>query len=188
MTDSEVKKLIYVVKATYPRYYEKFTQADYENMLISWSMCLEEYTYAQASAGLKAFLKLDTKGYPPVVGQIIEQIQKLNPETEIMGALEAWQLVYKAICNSNYNSDSEFKKLPPLCQKVIGTPANLRSMANMEIDTVMGVEQSHFIRQYNENVKREKELMKVAPEMRVGIDQARELAERMISVKGESVS
>ena len=99
----------------------------------------------------------------------LQQMNKLNPKNEIMGALEAWNLVYKAICNSVYHSEEEFDRLPPLCQNVLGNAANLREMALMDVNTVKSVEQSHFIRQYDAYAKREAENMKLPPSMRISI-------------------
>lgn len=169
MTMEEVWKIIYIIKTQYPRHYEKFTEKELDDLAKGWHLCLKEFTYEQVSLGLKAYLMTDTKGFPPVVGQVIEQISKLDPKNEVMGALEAWDLVYKAICNSSYNSESEFAKLPPLCQNVIGNPSNLREMALMDTNTVKSVEQSHFIRQYDILAKREAEQMKLPPSMRIGL-------------------
>lgn len=169
MTDNEIKKLLFVTKAAYPQTFARYTEADLENLMLAWKMCLEEYTYDEASRGLKAYLISDNKGFAPAVGQIIDCIQKLNPQAEQMGALEAWSLVYKAICNSNYNSEEEFANLPPLCQKAVGNAYNLKEMASMDLNTVKSVEQSHFIRQYNEYAKRETEINKLPISMRIGL-------------------
>ena len=174
MDGVEVKKLLYVVRSNYKRHFDNYSQEDFENLAIAWGMCLEGYTYEQASMGLKAFMVSDTKGFPPVVGQIIDQISKLDKSNEIMGAMEAWGLVYKAVCNSTYNADTEFAKLPPLCQKVVGNAANLKEMASMDMDTVKSVEQSHFIRQYNATVEREKEMQKLPPSMRLALEASQE--------------
>ena len=173
MTREETWKLIIVLKSAYPKTYERFGEMEFENLCTAFHMCLEEYTYEQAALGLKAFMMTDTKGFPPVAGQIIEQIQKINPSAQVMGAMEAWALVYKAICNSTYNAESEFAKLPPVCQKAIGNSANLKEMAAMDTDTVNSVEQSHFIRQYNAIIEREKELQKLPASLRerIGVNE-----------------
>lgn len=182
MDYEEVKKLLYVVRANYKKHFDNYSKEDFQNLVLAWGMCLEGYTYEQASLGLKAFMISDSKGFPPVVGQIIDQISKLDKSNEIMGAMEAWGLVYKAVCNSTYNADSEFAKLPPICQKVVGNAANLKEMASMEADTVKSVEQSHFIRQYNTVVEREKEIQKLPPSMRLAIEAA---GHNMIESQGE---
>lgn len=177
MTKEETWKLIIVLKSAYPKTYEKFGETEFENLCTALHMCLEDYTYEQASMGLKAFMINDTKGFPPVAGQIIDQIHKMHPQNQSMGALEAWALVYKAICNSTYNAESEFEKLPPLCQKAVGNPSNLREMASMDADTVKSVEQSHFIRQYNAYAEREREVAKLPPSMRIGLQERMMISE-----------
>ena len=179
MTIEECWKIIYIIKTQYPSHYSKFTEKELDDLAKGWHLCLEEFTYDQVSRGLKAYLMSDTKGFPPVVGQVIEQMNKLDPKNEIMGALEAWDLVYKAICNSAYNSEAEFAKLPPLCQSVLGNPSNLREMALMDMNTVKSVEQSHFIRQYDAYARREQENMKLPPSMRIE-------CQRMARIGGES--
>lgn len=92
MTKQEITKLIFVIKATYPKYFATFSKSDYENMIMAWQMALEDYPYSQASAGLKTYLVSDTKGFPPAPGQIIDNIHKVMPPaagTELNG-MEAW--------------------------------------------------------------------------------------------------
>ena len=187
MTREETWKLIIVLKSAYPKTYEKFGEMEFENLCTAFHMCLEDYTYEQAALGLKAFMITDTKGFPPVAGQIIEQIQKMNPAAQTMGAMEAWALVYKAICNSTYNAESEFEKLPELCKKVIGNPSNLREMAGMDMDTVKSVEQSHFIRQYNSYAERERELAKLPQSIkeRIGVNETASMLPMYDEGKGE---
>lgn len=67
----------------------------------------------------------------------------------------AWNLVYKAICNSGYNSEEEFRKLPEECKKVIGSPDMLRMLAMEDIKTVNSVHQSLFQRIYESDSKRQ---------------------------------
>lgn len=155
MTTKEIAQLVYVVKAAYPKTYERFTNKDFENLILAWQMVLEDYTYQQASAGLKTYLASDTKGFPPSPGQVVDCIHKvIKPQTGELTGLEAWALVRRAISNSNYNADAEFERLPAAVQRAVGSPANLREMAMLDIDQVETVEQSHFIRNYEGMVKR----------------------------------
>ena len=74
---------------------------------------------------------------------------------EEMSAQEAWALVYKAICNSAYNSAHEFDKLPELVKKAVGSADNLRNHA-IDSDFNLGVAQSNFIKAYNTILERKK--------------------------------
>lgn len=160
MTIDEVYKIIYVIRVTYPRSYERLSERDFERMAEAWNMCFEDYTYSQISLGLKAYMTSNASGFPPVPAQIIEMVNKANPIKE-MNSNEAWALVYKAIGRSTYYAEEEYDKLPPLVQKAVGTPVNLREMAAMDINTVNSVEGSHFKRNYEALLKREREYAKI---------------------------
>lgn len=161
MTKSEVGKIIFVLKIAYPSHYSKMTVQEYEGLVAVWKRMLGDYEYKQVDKAVDAYIKSDTKGFPPAIGQIIDYIAKTSlPQQET--ALEAWAKVYKAICNSTYNAEAEFNKLSPAAQKAIGSPSNLREMAAMDIDTVNSVEQSHFIRAYDVQCKREIEQLKIS--------------------------
>lgn len=170
MTREEVVKIILVIKSTFPKTYEKFTRSDFEGMADAWTVLFDDYTYQQISLGLKAYLTTNTTGFPPVPAQLIAYTRQQNPMRELTSN-EAWDLVYKAICNSNYNAEEEFNKLPELCQKAIGSPASLRELATMDADTVKSVEGSHFKRNYETLVKRKREYEKIPEKTRAQLEQ-----------------
>ena len=172
MTAQEILKLIFVVKAAYPRPFERYTKADYDNMQVAWGMALEDFSYAEASRGLKSFLKGDSKGFPPSPGQIVNEIQKMkfNPKTE-MTAAEAWELVYKAICDLRWDEpEIEFNKLPKTCQRAIGSASALADIAQMDTNNVMIGEKARFIRQYDMIREHEKDFEKLPNRVKDLID------------------
>lgn len=115
---------------------------------------------------------ISTEHFPPKPADIIERCVDITT-ADIPNELEAWAMVYKAICNSTYNAQKEFDRLPPLVQKAIGTPDNLKEMAKMEIDTVNSVEQSHFINVYRTVIARSKTEQQLPTETRKSIEQIR---------------
>ena len=172
MTKEETTKIIFMIKSTYPKTYEKFSDLDFQNMLDMWAFCFEEYDYRQISLALKAYITSNTSGFPPVPGQLIQLATQSAPKNELTSN-EAWDLVYKAICNSNYNAEEEYNNLPELCQKAIGSPASLRELAAMDIHTVMAVEGSHFKRNYETLVKRQQEYEKIPESTRILLEASR---------------
>lgn len=167
MTREEVAKLIYVIKATYPRAFASYTDADTRNMLAAWHMVLGHYDYALASNGLRIYLANDTKGFPPSPGQVIDGIQKVQkPAEQDMTELEAWAMVRRAISRAGYYSEEEFNKLPPLVRKAVGAPGNLKEWAMMDADTVESVGQSHFIRNFRTVAARVREEAKLPENLR----------------------
>lgn len=160
MNITEAKKIIASMMVFYSNY--KPTDVDYAAQ--SWSEIMEEYTYEQVNAGLKMFMKSDTSGFAPAPGQIIDNIHKLT-EPQELNEMEAWSLVSKAIRNSGYNSVEEFVKLPPIVQKAVGLPSQLRTWA-LDENYNEEVISSNFIKCYRTELARERELQKMPKAVR----------------------
>jgi hypothetical protein len=103
-------------------------------------------------AAVKSHIATDTKGFPPVIGQIKEQITKLT-QPKMMTEAEAWGLVWRAVCNSGYHAQSEYDALPPLLQRLVGSPSQLHDWALMDADEVQSVVASNFMRSYRVRAK-----------------------------------
>ena len=58
---------------------------------------------------------------------------------------------------SYYNATETFSRLPPILQKIVGSPNTLREWAQMEAETVDSVIQSNFMRSYKVRAAQEKE-------------------------------
>lgn len=160
MNITEAKKIIASTMVFYSNY--KPTDVDYAAQ--SWSEIMEEYTYEQVNAGLKMFMKSDTSGFAPAPGQIIDNIHKLT-EPQELNEMEAWALVSKAIRNSGYNSVEEFAKLPPLVQKAVGLPSQLRTWA-LDENYNEEVVSSNFIKCYRAELSKKRELQKMPKAVR----------------------
>ena len=175
MLRQEILQLIYITKATYPKAFERYTQADYSNMELAWSMVLGDYNYAQASMGLKTFLASDTKGFPPSPGQIVECIRKASrhPDDDILAA-EAWEMVWRAIGDVRWDKpEEEYDKLPKKIQKIIGSAVALAEMAKMPTNDILIGEKARFIHQYDAYTEREAEYQKIPQEFRPAIEMKR---------------
>lgn len=147
MTVNESAAIIAVLQACYPRYYRGLTKEEYKNMVILWTDLFADFDYQRVKAGVQAYLANDKNGFPPSPGQVIAMIRAAGNND--IGGLEAWALVRKAVQNSYYHADEEYERLPEAVKKAVGSSANLRAMAMMDIATFESVEQSHFIRTYN---------------------------------------
>ena len=173
MTDYEIGRLVYAVRGTYPKYYANMGAEDLKGLSMAWALVLGEYDFAIASRAVQLYLTNDTTGFPPSPGQIVDAIHKItNPRIAEMTATEAWALVRKAIRNGYYGAEEEFAKLPTACQRAVGSPSNLREIAQLDIDQVETVEQSHFIKAYNTQVVRERETAKMPSDIRALVEKA----------------
>ena len=171
MNKKETGQLLYFVKANYPRHFQRMTEQDFLNMIEVWYMCLMDYDYKLAQAGLKVFMVSDKEGWPPSVGQVVDCIHKITTEKEdAMTELDAWGCVYKAICNSNYNSETEFAALPEIVRQAVGNPARLREWAILPTDEVQTVIQSNFMRSFRATQNRAKELRMIPSDVRQMIE------------------
>lgn len=175
MTRSETAQLLTIIRANY----STFRPADPTLVVDTWVMVFEDYSFNQVSKAFAQYLKTDTSGFAPVPGQLIERISQETHQLDLSEG-EAWGLVYKAICRSNYSSKEEFEKLPPLVQKAVGSHESLRAMA-ADSNFDMGVESSNFKRAYRTCLERARYDEKISNNLALGVD-----AYQQIGVTNES--
>ena len=166
MTVNDARKIIAVMLVSYPN----FKPIDTELMATTWADMLNEYSYEQVSVALKCYITTDTSGFAPSIGQLIDKLKTVEQPQEL-NELQAWGLVRKAINNSGYHSDEEFAKLPPLVQKAVGTPGQLKQWGLSDIESIETVAQSNFMRTYRAVAKREDEVSRMPKEIRQLIQQ-----------------
>lgn len=154
MEKPEFLILVKTMKAVYPAMFSEKETIDI------WYSLLKDLDYQDAAAGLGKHMA--TSPYPPTVADIRNNAV---PDVEMNGE-QAWALAFQAISNSAYNSEEEFERLPDLVKKAVGSPANLREMALMPTETVNSVEKSHFLRTYEVEKKRKRELDTMPKEIR----------------------
>lgn len=151
MTRQDTLMLMSLLRAAYPQYYAKQGVDDAKAAVNLWHMMFQDDDAQLVSAAVKAFISTDTKGFPPVVGQIKAKLDMIMREAYGGGELtpmEAWAKVQKAIRNSYYNAEAEFAKLPDTIQAVIGGPSQLHDYAMMDSETVNSVIASNFQRSF----------------------------------------
>ncbi len=166
MTVIEAKKIIAVMLVSFPN----FKPTDVDSMAETWADMLSEYSYSQVSMALKAYIVSDTSGFAPAIGQLVGKIKTISQPQEL-NEMEAWSLVSRAIRNSTYNSVEEFAKLPPMVQKAVGLPNQLRTWA-MDENYNEQVASSNFIKCYRTEVARSQELSKMPSDVRKIIERA----------------
>ena len=160
MTEKEVRQLLAMTQAVYPNYNPPSREA----AVNAWLMCLSEYDNNVVMAAFKAYMTTNTSGFAPVPGQLVEILQTLTQPSEL-NELEAWSLVRKALSDSSYNSVERFQELPPIVQKAVGTPQQLKIWA-CDSEFNENVVSSNFIKTYKTEVKRATELNKMPENVR----------------------
>lgn len=158
MTRDEAKHLVMMVSAAYPNW----KPLNLTETVDTWAVMLEEFDHDECLAALKSYILTDTSGFAPGIGQVIDRLQRRREEREL-GELDAWSMVSKALRNSTYHAEEEFAALPPVLQRTVGNPSNLKEWAGMEMDTVNSVIQSHVVRNYRAAVKSMRDDAKIPP-------------------------
>ena len=158
MTRDEAKHLVMMVSAAYPNW----KPMDLRGTVDTWAVMLQEYEYQSCVVALKSYILTDTSCFAPGIGQVIDRLQRRREGREL-GELDAWSMVSKALRNSTYHAEEEFAALPPVLQRTVGNPSNLKEWAGMEMDTVNSVIQSHVVRNYRVAVKSMRDDAKIPP-------------------------
>ena len=160
MTREETVKIIRIMVDSYPNYKPN----DISETVDVWQMMLSDYDYNLVAMALKAYILSDTSGFAPSIGQLVGKIQTLTKPQEL-NEMEAWSLVCDALKNCGYNYVEEYEKLPPLVQKAVGLPSQLREWSLTENlnKEVIG---SNFMRCYRIEVERQNEISKMPKDVR----------------------
>lgn len=165
MTKTEVRQLLAMTQAVYPNYNPPSREA----AVNAWLMCLSEYDNNVVTAAFKAYMTTDTSGFAPSIGQLLDKLHAIQSPQEL-NEMEAWSLVSKALRNGYYGAVEEFNNLPPLVQKAVGSPDNLRNWSQTDTNSIENVVQSNFMRSYRLVVNRENEIKKMPADVRTLIE------------------
>lgn len=156
MTRSEVISLMSILQVAYPSFYAKQNEGEIQAAVRLWAEMFADDDPAVVAAAVKALIVADDKGYPPHIGAVKTKMRKLTNPGE-MSESEAWGKISLALQNGIYGAKEEFEKLPPVLQKVVGSPNQLREWAVMDLETVQSVVASNVQRSYRTHVQRERE-------------------------------
>ena len=161
MTREECKKLLRIIVDSYPNY----KPGNIAETVDVWTYMLSDYKYQDIAVALKAYILTDTSGFAPSIGQLVQMLNKAK-EPEQLNELEAWALVSKALRKATYYAEEEFNKLPPLVQKAVGDPSQLKNWSQSDMKSVETVIQSNFLKTYRTITKREQELQAIPENVR----------------------
>lgn len=155
MNKKETASVLSILKAAYPNFYRDMGNQDLMNIVNLWTDLFVDYDVGTVGNAVKALIASDTKGFPPVPGQVLEKIRLLTVAPERTEG-EAWAIVKAAIRNSAYHSREEFDKLPPELQEVVHSPNQLKNWATSE-DFNESVESSNFKRAYRNRMEQRRQ-------------------------------
>jgi len=152
MTRREALAVMAMLKTAYPTFYKDLSKEDINAAVNLWATMFADdpaYIVTEAVKSLMCTLK-----YPPTIADVKEKIALIT-QPPAMTEMEAWDMVRRAI--SYYHANEAFRNLPPILQKIVGSPNQLREWALMDVETVNSVIQSNFMRSYRAMAARERE-------------------------------
>jgi len=152
MTRQEALAIMAMLKTAYPSFYKDLSKEELNAAVNLWATMFSEESIQVVTEAIKALMC--TLKYPPTIADVKEKIAMIT-QPPIMTEMEAWDMVRRAI--SYYHANEAFANLPPILQKIVGSPNQLREWALMNVETVNSVIQSNFMRSYKAKVAQEKE-------------------------------
>lgn len=158
MNRKEAAQIISIMQANYPDSFKGKSDEMLMATINLWAKMFEADSANEVTAAVMAHMAADTNRFMPPVGVIKERLYKLR-QPEEMTEQEAWGLVAKALRNGIYGAQEEFDKLPPVVQRIVGSPNQLREWAVMDADAVQSVVASNFQRSYRVRAQTERETL-----------------------------
>lgn len=160
MTYDEVITILDICQMEWPQSFAKLNDEDIVGRAKLWAAMFADDDARLVGAALKTIIAAGNREFAPGVGQIKEQMRKLVSTGEKTEA-EAWARILKAIRNSAYDSTRQFERLPPILQKIVGSPYQLREWGMMDSETLHSVVASNVQRAYRTMQQRENEAAKI---------------------------
>lgn len=158
MTKQETIKMLAILDATYPNFYRDKSEEEMNGVIAIWSEMFKDCDNNLTILAVKELI--NTSKYVPTIASIKEKMYELTHINEDSSS-ELWERLLKAIRNGYYGAEEEFKMLPDIVKEFVGSPEQLRSIAEMDSETIHSVVKGQFLRQI-ENLKervRQKEMM-----------------------------
>lgn len=144
---AETKKVLAYIACVFPRYYANVTKTSADKQAIVWTDLLKDYSEDAVMTGVKSYISVDSSGFPPSPGQIVEHIHFVGNPRDHSGT-EAWALVRKAVNVPWDQFEASFATLPRAAQIAVGSSESLKELAQMDAQRFETVAQSNFLRMY----------------------------------------
>lgn len=169
MTLKDTGTVMEILKTAYPTFYSGPNAPDLKQATRLWAEMFRDDDVSIVAAAVKALIVTDEKGFPPHIGAVKGKIRQVTAPDQ-MTEMEAWELVRKALSRSGYGAEEEYKKLPPMIQRLVGSHRQLKEWAMMDTDTVNSVIASNFQRSYRARAKSEANYMALPKDIRSVIE------------------
>lgn len=168
MERNDVLQIMAVLRGAYPHFYRDISRKEAEDTVNLWQAMFAEDEPGLVGAAVKAIIVSDAREFPPNIGIVKEKMRELTAGKELTEA-EAWTLVANAVKDGLYGSKEAFASLPVDCQRLVGSPSQLREWAMMDSESLHSVVASNFQRSYRVIQKRNREAAKLPPDVKAAL-------------------
>ena len=161
MTREETIKILTLMQAEYPNSFVKLDEQGMKLKCDLWASEFRNDPFEAVYTALRMYMETGAE-FAPNIGQVRKRMRSATTEPELSDS-DAWSLVSKACCNGYYGYKKEFDKLPPLVQKAVGRPEQLREWSIVNEETFHTVIQSNFKKSYRAVAERQEEISSYPP-------------------------
>lgn len=158
MTERESAQIIGIMQTVYPDSFKNLSADALRSTVKIWAKVFEDDPASAVQAAVMAHISASVDRFMPPPGAIKQRLIGMTTNAD-MTPQEAWQLVNAATQRGIYHAKDEFDKLPPVVQRIVGSPNQLKEWAMMDAETVQSVIASNFQRSYTVRAEKEREYM-----------------------------
>lgn len=155
MTQEDTRKILTILKVTYPQSFKDWKKQQGELFLELWSEAFKFDDVNQVIKAVKHIIYTDTREFAPNIATVKNVMFELNTNFQT-NVNEAWELVLRNAKCDIEKAISNYKTLPANIQNVI-SPSFLSELGYSNNEQV-GYKRIEFERKYKEVLERDKRL------------------------------
>lgn len=125
MNKEDAAKAVAYMRSAYPAYFWNLSKESLADMVNGMAETFREYPVADVALGIKTYIGADRSGFPPSHGDIIYHMYRGKDPGGNKAALEAWDMLKRAIRVPPGQRAAAFGILPEPAQRALGGPYNL---------------------------------------------------------------
>ena len=158
MTKKEMAEIISMMQLNYPDSFRDKSDTAVNGAINLWLMSFRDHDYTEVLTAVMAHINTDTNRFMPPVGVIKAKLVEIRTG-EQMTEIEAWNIVRNAIRSYPWDAQEQFDKLPPVLQRLVGSPNQLVEWGQMPAKEIATVVASNFQRSYKVRAASEREFL-----------------------------
>lgn len=148
MTTGETEKALEILSLAYPSAFEGMTRTKLAATAKLWHKALAKYSWERVEAAVNDYIL--TNEYPPTIAGLIKKLDSQTEGTDI----ELWNEARKHI--TYYITKEDFEAIPEPIKTWFGSPANIKELSQMPLDTLNTVIKGQFLKTIGTVVDRQK--------------------------------